>query len=78
MNKGLKSQQLEADLNQLRFFGFLAKGGTNMLSIRKPDKHEILEALCRLENGEELTDRDIWILDEYTDEFEDFVEEWVD
>ena len=49
-----------------------------MLSIRKPDKHEILEALCRLENGEELTNRDIWILDEYTDEFEDFVEEWYD
>ena len=40
-----------------------------MFSIRKPDKHEILEALCRLENGEELTDRDIWILDEYTDWF---------
>ena len=47
---------------------FQLKGGTNMLSIRKPDKHEILEALCRLENGEELTDRDIWILDEYGDD----------
>jgi len=49
-----------------------------MLSIRKPNKHEILEALCRLENGEELTDRDIWILDEYTDELEDFTEGWTD
>ena len=37
--------------------------------------HEILEALCRLENGEELTDRDIWILDEYTDEIDQYEEE---
>ena len=65
MNRGLKSLK-----------GLLAKGGMNMLSIRKPHRHEILEALCRLENGEELTDRDIWILDEYTNEPENFVEDY--
>ncbi len=39
-----------------------------MLSIRKPDKGEIIEALVRYQNGEELTDRDIWILEGYEDE----------
>ena len=47
-----------------------------MLSIRKPDKEEILEVLVRSQNCEELTDRELWILDEYGDdefdEFEDF------
>ena len=46
-----------------------------MFSIRKPDKGEIIEALVRYQNGEDLTDRDLWILEEYgeeeSDEFED-------
>ena len=46
-----------------------------MLSIRNPTREEILEALVRYQNGEELTDRDLWILEGYeddeSDEFED-------
>ncbi len=45
-----------------------------MLDIGKPSREEILEAGIKLENGEELTDREIWILSEYSveeaDEFE--------
>ncbi len=48
----------------------------NMLSIRSPTRQEIIEALVRYQNGEELTDRELWILEEYeeeeTDEFELF------
>lgn len=39
-----------------------------MLSIRSPLRHEILEAMISLENGEELTDREIWILSHQDDE----------
>ena len=46
-----------------------------MLSIRNPTREEIIEVLVRYQNGEELTDRDLWILegydDEEVDEFED-------
>jgi len=46
----------------------------NMLSIRKANMEEIIEALMRYQNGEELTDRDLWILEEHgedkSDEFE--------
>ncbi len=44
-----------------------------MLSIRNPTKGEIIEALIRYQNGEELTDRDLWILEECEDEeFDEF------
>ena len=43
-----------------------------MLSIRNPTKEEILEALIRYQNGEELTDRDLWILEGYEDEVDEF------
>ena len=32
---------------------------------------EILEALVRYQNGEELSDRDLWILEEYDNECEE-------
>ncbi len=48
----------------------------NMLSIRKVSMEEIIEALVKYQNGEELTDRDLWILKEHkedkSDEFELF------
>lgn len=47
-----------------------------MFSIRNPTREEIIEAIIRLENREELTDRELWILEEYgddeVDEFEEF------
>lgn len=46
------------------------------MRVEKPSLDEILEAKIRLENGEELTDREIWILSEFddyeVDEFEYF------
>ncbi len=46
-----------------------------MLSIRNPTKGEIIEALVRYQNGDDLTDRELWILEEYgdgeVDEFEE-------
>ncbi len=39
-----------------------------MLSIRNPTREEIIEALLRYQNGEELTDRELWILEEYGDD----------
>ena len=39
-----------------------------MLAIGRPSNEEILDASIKLENGEDLTDRDIWILSEYSDE----------
>ncbi len=32
------------------------------MEIQQPSKEEIIEALNRLQNEEELTDREIWIL----------------
>ena len=39
-----------------------------MLAIGKPNREEILDASIKLENGDDLTDREIWILSEYSDE----------
>ncbi len=47
-----------------------------MLSIRKANKGEIIEALVRYQNGEDLTDRDLWILEEYGDDETDWFEEF--
>ena len=38
------------------------------MRIEKPNLGEILEAKIRLENGDELTDREIWILSEFDDD----------
>ena len=37
------------------------------MRMQKPSIEEILEAEIKMENGEELTDREIWILSEYSD-----------
>ncbi len=36
------------------------------MKVQKPSLDEILEAEAKLENGEDLTDREIWILSEYS------------
>lgn len=41
-----------------------------MLSIRTPSRHEVLEAMINLENGDKLTDREIWILSQQDEEDE--------
>ena len=43
-----------------------------MLSIKNATKEEIIEALVRYQNGEELTDRDLWILEEFGEEGDEF------
>ena len=43
-----------------------------MLPIRSPTKEEIIETLVRYQNEEELTDRELWILEEYGDEKDEF------
>ena len=56
-----------------------AQGGKNMLSIRNPTKEEIIETLIRYQNGEELTDRDLWILEGYEDEeLDEFEKEYIE
>ena len=42
-----------------------------MLPIPLSLLQEILEALIKHQNGEELSDRDLWILEEYGDEESD-------
>ncbi len=37
------------------------------MRVQKPSIEEILEAEIKLENGEDLTDREIWILSEFCD-----------
>jgi len=41
------------------------QGGESMLPIRKPSREELLQALRASRSGEELDDREIWILREY-------------
>ena len=42
------------------------------MRVEKPSLEEILEAKIRLENGDELTDREIWILSESEDDSDEF------
>ncbi len=52
------------------FCGILLKGG--IMTVEKPSLDEILEAKICLENEEELTDRQIWILSEFDNEEHEF------
>ena len=40
-------------------------GGCLIENIQSPSRREILNAMLSYENGEELTDRELWILEEF-------------
>ncbi len=39
-------------------------------SIQSPSRGEIIRAIAAIENGEELTDRELWILEGFGGDFE--------